>query len=75
MIYKTLESSDKHTTLLRVYVGDRTTWRNRSHPLREDPRFLLQGVPTLIRWEDGKITGQLEDHEAHLEDKIKKLIS
>ncbi|CAM6100378.1 unnamed protein product [Calypogeia fissa] len=75
VIYKTLESSNKHMTLLRVYVGDRATWKKSSHPLRHDPRFLLKGVPTLVRWEDGKITGRLEDDEAHVEDKIKKLIS
>ncbi|CAM6114657.1 unnamed protein product [Calypogeia fissa] len=75
VIYKTLESSNKLMTLLRVYVGDRATWRTSSHPLRHDPRFLLKGVPTVVRWEDGKITGRLEDHEAHVEDKIKKLIS
>ncbi|XP_073010292.1 thioredoxin-like protein Clot [Typha latifolia] len=75
VIYEKLESSQSDVALLRAYVGDRTTWRNRGHPLRVDPRFKLSGVPTLIRWENETITGRLEDHEAHVSRKIDSLLA
>ncbi|KAL3695819.1 hypothetical protein R1sor_009895 [Riccia sorocarpa] len=75
VIYKVVDGAEKPVTLVRVYVGDRPTWRNAEHPLRKDPRFTLKGVPTLIKWENGGITGRLEDYEAHVEEKVKKLIS
>ena len=61
-------------TLLRAYVGDRPTWKNPAHPWRLDRRFELKGVPTLIRWENGSVRSRLEDHEAHLEQAIQKLL-
>ncbi|GLT87773.1 hypothetical protein SLE2022_058350 [Rubroshorea leprosula] len=75
VIYKKLEASSDDVALLRAYVGDRPTWRNPNHPWRVDPRFKLTGVPTLISWENDTIKGRLEDHEAHLEDKIDALVS
>lgn len=75
MIYKKLEASADDVALLRAYVGDRPTWRNPQHPLRVDSRFNLEGVPTLIRWEDDAVKGRLEDHEAHLENKIEALLA
>uniref|UniRef100_A0A0C9S9E9 TSA: Wollemia nobilis Ref_Wollemi_Transcript_970_676 transcribed RNA sequence n=1 Tax=Wollemia nobilis TaxID=56998 RepID=A0A0C9S9E9_9CONI len=54
--------------------GDRPTWRNPSHPWRMDERFKLKGLPTLIRWKEGAIAGRLEDHEAHIESRISKLL-
>ncbi|CAA2990757.1 Hypothetical predicted protein [Olea europaea subsp. europaea] len=60
---------------MKAYVGDKLTWRNPQHPRRIESRFKLKGVPTLILWEDGVIKGRLEDHEAHLEDKIDALLS
>lgn len=74
MIYKLANESESPVTLVRVYVGDRPTWRTPDHPLRCDERFKLKGVPTLIRWENGAITGRLEDYEAHKEMKIKQLM-
>ncbi|XP_047323420.1 thioredoxin-like protein Clot [Impatiens glandulifera] len=75
VIYKKLEALSDDNVLLRVYVGDRPTWRNAQHPLRVDPTFKLTGVPTLIRWEDDGVKGRLEDHEAHVERKIESLIA
>lgn len=75
VIYKVVNEAEKPITLVRVYVGDRTTWRTPDHALRTDKRFKLTGVPTLVRWENGSIVGRLEDHEAHLEEKVKKIIS
>ncbi|KAJ4711673.1 Thioredoxin-like protein Clot [Melia azedarach] len=75
VIYKTLEALADDIALLKAYVGDRSTWRNAQHPWRVDSRFKLRGVPTLIRWENDTIKGRLEDHEAHLENKIKTLLS
>ncbi|KAJ7567424.1 hypothetical protein O6H91_02G146200 [Diphasiastrum complanatum] len=78
VINKAIESSSRKgrtVRLLRVYVGDRPTWRSPSHPLRIDRRLQLKGVPTLIRWENGSIIGRLEDYEAHLENKIEELLS
>eukprot|EP00249_Psilotum_nudum_P004236 c17776_g1_i1 orf=319-705(-) len=74
VIYQVLETSDKPVTLLRAYVGDKSTWQNVAHPWRHDERFQLKGVPTLIRWEIGAISLRLEDNEAHLEANIKKLL-
>uniref|UniRef100_A0A0C9SB29 Thioredoxin-like protein Clot n=1 Tax=Wollemia nobilis TaxID=56998 RepID=A0A0C9SB29_9CONI len=74
VIYKTLEKSGKNVTLLRGFAGDRPTWRNPSHPWRMDERFKLKGLPTLIRWKEGAIAGRLEDHEAHIESRISKLL-
>lgn len=37
--------------LLTAYVGDRATWRDPGHPLREELR--LTGVPTLLAWGSG----------------------
>ncbi|KAH7302335.1 hypothetical protein KP509_23G067900 [Ceratopteris richardii] len=58
VIYKTLDNSNKQTTLLRAYVGDRPTWRNPAHPWRLDKRFGLKGVPTLIRQRKKKMKGE-----------------
>jgi len=74
IIYKAVNESESPVTLVRVYVGDRPTWRTPDHPLRRDERFQLKGVPTLIRWENGAIAGRLEDYEAHKEMKIKQLM-
>lgn len=75
VIYKTLEASPDDIALLQAYVGDRPTWRNPQHPFRVDSRFKLTGVPTLFRWENDIVSCRLEDHEAHLEHKIKALLS
>lgn len=75
MIYKKLETSSNEIALLKAYVGDRPTWRNSKHPWRVDPRFKLTGVPTLIRWENDSIKGRLEDHEAHIVNKIEALVA
>ncbi|CAK9322410.1 unnamed protein product [Citrullus colocynthis] len=76
VIYKKLEAASDDIALLRAYVGDRPTWRNPQHPWRVDSRFKLTGVPTLVRWdENDKISGRLEDHEAHLENKLDALIA
>jgi len=74
IIYKAVNESASPVTLVRVYVGDRPTWRSPDHPLRSDERFHLKGVPTLIRWENGAIAGRLEDYEADKEMKIKQLM-
>ncbi|XP_027342227.1 thioredoxin-like protein Clot [Abrus precatorius] len=75
VIYKKLEASPDDIALLRAYVGDRATWRNPQHPWRVEPKFKLTGVPTLIRLENETILGRLEDHEAHLENKIEALVA
>uniref|UniRef100_A0A7N2R2A0 Thioredoxin domain-containing protein n=1 Tax=Quercus lobata TaxID=97700 RepID=A0A7N2R2A0_QUELO len=75
VIYKKLETGADDVALLRAFVGDRPTWRNPQHPWRVDSRFKLTGVPTLIRWENDTIQGRLEDHEAHLENKIDALVA
>ncbi|XP_008778356.1 thioredoxin-like protein Clot [Phoenix dactylifera] len=75
VIYEKLEASQSDVALLRGYVGDKGTWRNPSHPWRVDPRFKLSGVPTLIRWENEAIIGRLEDHEAHVGNKIDALLA
>ncbi|CAN6703090.1 unnamed protein product [Malus baccata var. baccata] len=75
VIYKKLEATPDDVALLRAYVGDRPTWRNAHHPWRVDSRFKLTGVPTLIRWENDVIKGRLEDHEAHVENKINALLA
>ncbi|XP_057815924.1 thioredoxin-like protein Clot isoform X2 [Cryptomeria japonica] len=74
VIYKTLEKSEKDVILLRAFAGNRPTWRNPSHPWRADERFKLKGLPTLARWKDGAIAGRLEDHEAHIDSRIEKLL-
>lgn len=75
VIYKLVNEVEKPVTLVRVYVGDRPTWRSPDHPLRRDDRFNVKGVPTLIRWEDGAVVGRLEVHEADDQVKIKKLLA
>jgi thiol-disulfide isomerase/thioredoxin len=75
IIYQRLEEANSDIALLKVYVGDRPTWYNPSHRFRADPRFRIQGVPTLIRWENDGITGRLEDYEAHVDTKIDALLS
>ncbi|TKY49547.1 Thioredoxin protein Clot [Spatholobus suberectus] len=75
VIYKKLEASPDDIAILRAYVGDRPTWRNPQHPWRVEPRFKLTGVPTLIRWENDTVKVRLEDHEAHLENKIEALVA
>ncbi|XP_058765985.1 thioredoxin-like protein Clot [Vicia villosa] len=75
VILKKLEASPYEIALLKAYVGDRPTWRNPHHPWRVDPKFKLTGVPTLIRWENDAVTGRLEDHEAHRENKIEALVA
>ncbi|KAJ3694658.1 hypothetical protein LUZ60_000035 [Juncus effusus] len=75
IICEKMEASNMNIALLKVYVGDKATWRNRSHRFRMDPRFRIQGVPTLIRWENDGITGRLEEYEAHVDTKIEALLS
>lgn len=74
LIYQQVNEIDKPVTLVRVYVGDKATWRTAEHRLRRDKRLKLKGVPTLIRWENGGIAGRLEDYEADDEKKIKRLM-
>ncbi|CAN6561669.1 unnamed protein product [Malus baccata var. baccata] len=71
--YKKLEGI-ADVALLGAYVGDGPTWRNAHHPWRVDSRFKLTGVPTLVRWENDAIKGRLEDHRAHVENKINALL-
>ncbi|KAJ4841815.1 hypothetical protein Tsubulata_041041 [Turnera subulata] len=75
IIYKKLEALPDDVALLRVYAGDRPTFKNPNHPWRVDSTFKLKGVPTLFSWENDAIKGRLEDHEAHLEHKIDALVS
>lgn len=75
MIYKKLESSSDEVALLRAFVGDRPAWRNPQHPWRVDSRFKLTGVPTLVLWKNDTGQSRLEDHEAHIENKIDALVS
>lgn len=75
VIYKAVEDSPKDVTLLRSYVGNKPEWRNPDHPWRHDPRFRLRGVPTLIRWEAGKVVSRLEDDEAHIPKNVEAIIS
>jgi len=74
IIYQQVNEADKPVTLVRVFVGDKATWRRPEHRLRKDKRLKLKGVPTLIRWENGSITGRLEDYEADDDKKIKRLM-
>eukprot|EP01025_Chloroclados_australasicus_P067232 TRINITY_DN9297_c0_g1_i1.p2 TRINITY_DN9297_c0_g1~~TRINITY_DN9297_c0_g1_i1.p2 ORF type:complete len:455 (-),score=57.95 TRINITY_DN9297_c0_g1_i1:548-1912(-) len=41
-------------TLLEVMVGDRPTWKSPDHPFRQYSTLQLTGIPTLMRWYDGK---------------------
>ncbi|XP_028799636.1 thioredoxin-like protein Clot [Neltuma alba] len=75
VIYKKLESASDDIALLRTYVGDIPAWKNPQNPWREDSRFKLTSVPTLIRWEKDTIKGRLEDNEAYIEDKIEALVA
>ncbi|XP_028769524.1 thioredoxin-like protein Clot [Neltuma alba] len=75
VIYKKLESASDDIALLRTYVGDIPAWKNPQNPWREDSRFKLTSVPTLIRWENDTIKGRLEDNEAYIEDKIEALVA
>ena len=36
--------------LLEVDVGSSAEWKDRSHPLRQDPQLKLTGIPTLFSW-------------------------
>lgn len=36
--------------LLIIRVGDRTTWKSPSHPLRSDPVLPVNSVPTAATW-------------------------
>lgn len=42
--------AERRGTLLEVCVGQRTAWKDMSHPFRLDPRLKLTGIPTLVRW-------------------------
>ncbi|XVE97234.1 hypothetical protein REPUB_Repub03eG0003600 [Reevesia pubescens] len=79
VIYKKLEASGsaEDVAVLRAYVGDRPTWRNPNHPWRLHSILKLTGVPTLVLWDcqNDAIKARLEDHEAHLENKIHELLS
>ncbi len=37
-------------SLLEVCVGDRATWKSKTHPFRLDPNLQLTGIPTLSHW-------------------------
>ncbi|TKW21211.1 hypothetical protein SEVIR_4G175600v4 [Setaria viridis] len=75
VIYERLEAlQGRDAVLLRAYVGDKPTWRDPAHPWREDPKFGIKGVPTLIRWENGGAAARLGDEEAHLKDKVDALL-
>eukprot|EP00245_Coleochaete_scutata_P005344 TRINITY_DN1881_c0_g1_i1.p2 TRINITY_DN1881_c0_g1~~TRINITY_DN1881_c0_g1_i1.p2 ORF type:complete len:129 (+),score=16.20 TRINITY_DN1881_c0_g1_i1:258-644(+) len=75
IIMETFRNTAKSTTLVRVYVGDRPTWKDPNHPFRHDPKIMLTGVPTLMRWQEGPVEGSiLGDSEAHLPELIKTII-
>lgn len=51
--------------LLTVLVGDRKSWKNPSHPLRNDPNLPITSVPSAVAWvapgkPDGVIGSALE---------------
>lgn len=43
-------AADKGLPLLIVHVGDRPTWKDPSHPLRNDTRLPVTTVPTAATW-------------------------
>ncbi|KAL9935158.1 hypothetical protein V8E36_006234 [Tilletia maclaganii] len=55
-----------------IYVGDRTTWKDPQNQYRLD--YNVQSVPTILRWEDGRETGRLEDYECQDETKLRAFI-
>ena len=74
VIYDQVNGADRPVTMVRVFVGDKPTWKTREHPLRTDKRFRITGIPTLIRWENGAQASRLEASEAADETKIKRLM-
>jgi hypothetical protein len=73
---KAFETSSKQATLLRVYVGDRTTWRDPSHPFRTElplSRF-IRGVPSLVKWAKDGPQESLGDQEAQDENVVTKFV-
>ncbi|KAE8267595.1 hypothetical protein A4X09_0g4751 [Tilletia walkeri] len=55
-----------------IYVGDRPTWKDPKNHYRLD--YGVQSVPTIVRWENGKETGRLEDDDCQDEDKLHAFI-
>ncbi|KAH8832718.1 hypothetical protein DL96DRAFT_1704772 [Flagelloscypha sp. PMI_526] len=47
---------------LLVYVGDKPTWKDKGHILREDP-WNVKTVPTVIKKQDGVEVSRLEDDD------------
>lgn len=75
VIYDKISASTTDVAILKAFAGDRSTWRDPSHPWRVDPRFKLKGVPTLVRWKDGAIAGRLEDDEAYIGSKVDAILA
>ncbi|GAQ81188.1 hypothetical protein KFL_000730250 [Klebsormidium nitens] len=75
-ILKSLAASSKHINLLRVYVGDRPTWRDPSHPLRTDPKLsqFIRGVPSLVSWGSDGPLKSLGDQEAQDQELVRQLV-
>ncbi|CAD6951361.1 unnamed protein product [Tilletia caries] len=55
-----------------LYVGDRPTWKDPNNHYRLD--YGVQSVPTILRWENGKETGRLEDDDCQDEGKLRAFI-
>lgn len=73
-VLHTSHASNRLLTLIRVYVGDRATWRASENPFRKAPYFVT-GVPTLGLWDGEKLAeGALGDKEADNMEGVKKLL-
>ncbi|KAK0521799.1 hypothetical protein OC834_006527 [Tilletia horrida] len=55
-----------------IYVGDRPTWKDPNNQYRTE--YNIQSVPTIVRWENGKETGRIEDAECQDEGKLQAFI-
>eukprot|EP00897_Mesotaenium_endlicherianum_P010489 jgi/Mesen1/9469/ME000063S08924 len=74
VISKVFGTSPRNMTLVRVYVGDKPTWKDPLNPFRSTP-YRVTGVPTLARWESGKIAeGALGDLQAQDEKLVRRLL-
>mmetsp|Transcript_22313 Transcript_22313/g.37332 ORF Transcript_22313/g.37332 Transcript_22313/m.37332 type:complete len:132 (+) Transcript_22313:81-476(+) len=56
------------------YSANREEYRNSEYIWRLDPTIQLTSVPTLIKWENAKITGRLGDSDCQVPDKVRNMV-
>lgn len=73
VIEEVLSSIPEGAVLLSSSV-DREPYRSPDNVYRKNPAIKLTCVPTLIKWQNGKVLGRLNDSQSQVADLVRDLV-